>query len=160
MLLARNRLLTRNNKEYRDQVEKLTSVQVVQNIASLEKEIIPPPGTRLENVEAIFGKTEESDPSKEVKGDGRVYNYRELLPAFGMDSFRAILLLRVENSVVIDSGINHVCVVKNRRQVAFGTEYAKQVSRELEGERRAVLVDLLEIQDRYATALGNSSWRK
>lgn len=153
------------SKSDKSEVAKLTRAQVEQRVNKLEKIILPSKGTLLKDVEAVYGKLKTSGPRSGTKTDGRVYYYRELLTPRGGLDFRAVLLLRAGNGRVTNMSINHVCVLKNRRQLALGPHLTKtqkkemeKVQKELEKEQRGVLLDLLEIHEKYKDTLKNASW--
>ena len=154
-------------KFYAATIAKMTPTQVRAQTVRLEKIIIPPDGTPLQDVEAVYGKASLNDPNKIVKGKRESLYWLHLLPPprrSGMD-FRAMLLMRVANDKTVESGINHACVVKNRRQMliphdAKSWRLAKSVQAELQAEERGVLEDLLLIQDEYSQDLKRASWNR
>src|SRR5690349_11983268 len=94
-------------KSYATGIAKLSPVQVKAQTARLEKIVIPPNGTRLQDVEAVYGRTSLNDPDAIVKGNKEMYHWLHLLPFSRREgiSFRAMLLLRVENGAVVQAGI-------------------------------------------------------
>jgi hypothetical protein len=168
ILLCAGLLLWPRQKEksYSGAIAKLSPAQVHVQIAKLEKVIIPTDGTPLQDVEAVYGKTSLNDPSEIKKGKREVLHWLHLLPFSSRDrvDFRAMLLMRVENNKTVESGINHFCVIKNRRQMpgppydAKTRQMVKSVQEQLQREERGVLEDLLHIRDRYSQELKTASW--
>jgi hypothetical protein len=146
-------------------VAKLAPAQVREQTIKLEKLIIPPKGTSLQDVEAVYGKTSLNDPSEIVKGKKELLYWLYLLPASKGGDFRAILLMRVEDGKIAESSVNHFCVMKNRKQMpiphdAQSRQMVKAVQAQLQAETRGVLDDLLQIQDRYSQNLKTASWNR
>lgn len=153
-------------KSYVTVIAKMTPAQVHVQEARLEKIIIPPNGTSLSDVEAVYGKSSVNDPSKIVKGKREVLYWLHLLPVpkRGLD-FRAMLLMRVENDKTVESGINHWCRAKNRKSIiiphdAKSRQEYKSIQAQLQAEEGGVLEDLLQIQDRYSQDLKTASWNR
>lgn len=145
-------------------ISHLSNDEVTTQVAALRKRIIPPEGTPLRDVEAVYGPTQMSDPRKVIKGDRFVHYWLHLLP--GTDTnFRAMLIMRVENGKTLSNYINHACVANNRKALGgFGSDgekkAAEQQNREIQAENRGALSDLREIELRYARQLQQASWNR
>lgn len=138
-------------------------VKVEDQIAELEKMIIPPEGTEKANVDIIFGEPKEIKVTLakvlSVKYPDLVYIY-ELLPPIGKQEFRAYLYIKCRNGKVWMPGINHLCVIKGRPIFMKGSPEEIRKKQEIELEKHEVLIDLNEIRDKFTEKLKSASWNK
>jgi len=122
-------------------------------IASLQQTIVPPKGTHRADVDAVFGEPREE---KELKGKGSSASYPmhiyQLLPASKRQEFRSFLCVTYRDDIIRFAGINHYAVANNRDVQPSPQELAR--------ENRRVLIDLLEIQDKFSEQLKKASWNK
>lgn len=151
--------------KYTRAVAQMTRSQVQLQTAKLEIFLLPPDGTPLREVEAVYGNTSVNNPDEIIKGRREVLHWLDVLPTSNNRAdFRAQLAMRVKNGRVFESNINHLCVGKNRKQMGLGihppTAQEKAVQLQLEAEERGVLVDLLLIQNRYRRRLNAASWNR
>ncbi len=131
----------------------LVDSQIETLIATLNLMIIPPKGTARSEVDAVYGQPTEE---KDLRGKGSATMYPmhvyALLPAAKGQEFRAFLYVTYKDGVIRFTGINHYAVVQNRDFQPHADEVAK--------ENRRVLVDLLEIQEKYIEQLPKASWNR
>ena len=137
------------------------SVTVNDQIAELNRFIIPPSGTEKADVDAIYGEPEET---KELHGKGSATDYPmqtyQLFPLVDGRVFRAFLYVTYRDGRVWRAGINHSVVIKNRADNEPGTPENVRQKEEIERENRQVLTDLQDIRDRFAGKLKSVSWNK
>jgi hypothetical protein len=144
---------------------------VTERIANLRKVIIPPNGTSVAEVQAMFG-----EPTR-VPGTGKgespaehpVHLYELLMPKdgtkgcalmYGADAYRAILSLDYVNGRVVKARIEHVCVAASRPIYAPGTREDELQREAIAQEQRSALADLLEIRKKYEAKLKNATWNR
>jgi hypothetical protein len=128
--------------------------QVTQAISVLEKRIIPPEGTKKEDVDAVYGIPEECQESR-GKDSAVNCHFYQLLPPIGKDEFRVYLYIMHRNGVVWRAGINHICVAKSRTRWTDPSE-----EEEIAREKLQVLADLKEIESKFNDKLKSAPWNK
>jgi hypothetical protein len=134
--------------------------RTTEEIAALQKRIIPPKGTTKEDVDAVYGVPEEV---KELKGKGLKTNYPmhvyELLPPRKKEDFRAFLYVTYRNGVVGMAGINHMLIKNRPLSRRQGPEADKQ-KMEIAEENLRVLANLKEIEVKFGDGIKSASWNK
>ena len=126
-----------------------------QRIATLRAVLLPPPGTRREDVDTAYGAPRQADgpPGKGRRSDYPMHVYTLLAPReAGPD--RASLHVTYRDGLVVRAGINHLVETKGRtlgpRSAAEQAQYA--------GEQGVVLKDLEEIVERFRPRLREAPW--
>jgi hypothetical protein len=142
-----------------EKTEPSEAAEVANQIAKLNKMIIPPEGTEKAKVDAVYG---EPKGIEELNGKGSpalypIHIYRFLASKENQE-FRAILYVSYRNEQVWKAGINHSCVLKNRAIYKDGSPEDQKQILEIENENKAVLIDLKEISEKYSEKLKRTSW--
>ena len=153
-------------KSYAGAVSKLTPAQVQVQKAKMERIIIPPDGTPLQDVEAVYGKATLYDANRIGKRGRETHGMYLLSFSRSKRTFPAGLFMRVENGRAFDSGISHAGLPNGLRQMPRPLDEKSMQQRiksartQLQGAERFILDNLLQIQDRYSHELKTASWNR
>ena len=147
---------------YEKTVAALTPQQVLDESKLEEKLIIPPVGTPVSQIAAVYGEPKQIEPGIFEKGSTRKYTaYRwDLLPLKGNVDFRAFLWMPDPREKANYISIYHACVLNGREAYPKDSELGKKEAKEIEAENRNMLIDLMEIHAKYRTQLANASWNE
>ena len=143
--------------------DESTGVKADNQIAELNKLIIPPKGTGKPDVDAIYGDPKETkEPKPGGKGSATDYPMHtyEFFPRADGEGFRAFLYVTYRNGRVWLAGINHSVVMKNRMGYECGVPEDLKQKEEIKQENQQVLIDLQDIRDRFAEKLRSAPWNK
>ena len=126
-----------------------------QRIATLRAMLLPPAGTRREDVDAAYGAPRQVDafPGKGRRSDYPMHVYT-LLAAREEGPDRAHLHVTYRDGLVVRAGISHLVETKGR---ALGPRSAEEQA-QYAGEQGVVLKDLEEIVERVRPRLREAPW--
>ena len=153
-------------KSYVGAVAKLTPAQVHLQKARLERIIIPPDGTLLQDVEAVYVKATLYNPNRVRKTAGETHGLQLLPFSRSKRTLPSALFMRVENGKVFHCGISHDGIPSGLKQMPMPLDAKsmqqriKSVRTQIQGEERLILNDLLQIQDRYSSGLKTALWNR
>lgn len=126
-----------------------------QRIATLRAVLLPPAGTRREDVDAAYGAPRQVDgpPGKGARSDYPMHVYTLLAPReAGPD--RASLHVTYRDGLVVRASITHLAESKG---LPIGPRSAEEQA-QLAAEQGAVLSDLQEILERFRPLLREAPW--